>query len=45
VDRILEQLDFDEMEMGYLGRRSVHSFCTGSAVDYKEQSEQLWNDF
>lgn len=36
VDRILEQLDFDEMEMGYIGRKSVHSFCTGAGVDYKK---------
>ena len=40
---MLENLDFDEQEMQYIGRRSVHSFCTGASVDYKQQTDQLWN--
>lgn len=44
VDRMLENLDFEEQEMQYIGRRSVHSICTGSGVDYKHQTDNLWNE-
>jgi hypothetical protein len=33
---MLEELDFEEMEMGFVGRKSKHSFCTGSSIDFKE---------
>ena len=45
VDRMIENLDMDELEMGYIGRKSAHSFVTGAGSDYKKQNEHLWNDF
>ena len=40
---MLENLDFEEQEMQYIGRRSVHSYVTGSSVDYKQQTDHMWN--
>ena len=37
IDRILEGLDFDQQEMDFIGRPSMHSFCSGAAVDNKAQ--------
>ena len=45
IDRMLEDQDFDIQEMQYLGRKSVHSFCTGAAVDHKKQAAELWDAF
>merc|ERR1712166_91521 len=45
IDRMLEAHDFEEQEMRYLGRRSVHSFCTGAAVEHKQQATELWGAF
>jgi len=42
---MLEAHDFEEQEMRYLGRRSVHSFCTGAAVEHKQQATELWGAF
>jgi hypothetical protein len=42
---MLEDHDFDNQEMQYLGRRSMHSFCSGAAVDHKKQGAQLWESF
>jgi len=45
VDRMLEKLDWDSYEMQYVGRKSVHSFCTGASSDHKASTEKLWKDF
>ena len=45
VDRMLEKHDFDQQEMQYLGRPSLHSFCTGAASEHKKQNIKLWSDF
>ena len=45
VDRLLEEQGFVQSKMAYVGRSSVHSFCTGAGTDYKEQSAKLWSDF
>ena len=36
VDRLLEEQRFERDRMAYVGRSSVHSFCTGAGTDYKE---------
>ena len=45
IDRMLEDQDFNDQEMQYLGRRSVHSFCTGAAADHKKQGKEIWDTF
>ena len=35
VDRLLEEQGFDQSKMTYVGRQSVHSFCTGAGSDNK----------
>ena len=42
---MLENLDWDSYEMEYVGRTSVHSFCTGASSDHKTLTEKLWKDF
>jgi len=44
IDRILANLGFGQREMGFLGRRSVHSFCAGAAKDHARESDKLWKD-
>jgi len=45
VDRMLENQDFEEQEMHYIGRPSQHSYCSGAASDHKIQGEKLWSEF
>ena len=45
VDRMLEHLDFEEQEMDVIGRKSMHSFCTGAVVENQRQVKELWNEF
>ena len=45
IDRLLEEQGFDQSKMTYVGRQSVHSFCTGAGSDNKAQNAKLWADF
>jgi len=38
IDRILENLDFEQQEMAVISRHSMHSFCSGAASDNKAQN-------
>jgi hypothetical protein len=42
---MLDVLGFEQRRLNYIGRKSVHSFCTGAGTDYKEQNTELWNTF
>ena len=43
VDRILA--DMGLAPMAYIGRKSVHSFCTGASSDHKKENDALWKQF
>lgn len=43
VDRVMKEMGLGHL--AYIGRQSVHSFCTGANSDHKEQSERLWKTF
>lgn len=43
VDRMLENLDFENQEMQVIGRESQHAFVTGAGTDYKAQNQNLWS--
>ena len=42
VDRLLEQSPLDAKKMEFVGRQSMHSFCTGAGSEFKAQQAQLW---
>ena len=43
VDRVLGEMGLGHLR--YIGRDSVHSFCTGASSDHKKQNDKLWQDF
>lgn len=45
VDRMLAETAGAASQLEYVGRSSVHSFCSGNGTDHKAQGEQLWRDF
>lgn len=40
IDRILDDLNAST-ELQFIGRPSMHSFCSGASVDHKAQTEQI----
>ena len=44
VDRLLEQSPLEDKKMRFVGRSSMHSFCTGAGTDHKAQTQKLWQD-
>jgi 2-oxoglutarate dehydrogenase E1 component len=43
VDRVLAEMGL--APMAYIGRKSVHSFCTGASSDHKKENDKLWKQF
>jgi len=45
LDRLINDMGFNQSHIDFVGRPAIHSFATGAVSCHKREGEQLWRDF